>query len=93
MTYFWDHPLGDAGLSRCDDRISLNLITESSKHIFKLAIHLGNTGSNDSAEHRGLAGERAAVAAGLQLGPVGDFLFVHSLLREITAAEDGHLGS
>ncbi len=32
------------GLARCDDGIALILIAESTKHVIKLAIHLGNPG-------------------------------------------------
>ncbi len=44
---FWIHPPGDTGLARCDDCIALILIAESTKHVIKLAIHLGNLGLVD----------------------------------------------
>ena len=39
-------PPGDTGLARCDDGITLILIAESTKHVIKLEIHLGNPGQN-----------------------------------------------
>ena len=45
---FWIHPPGETGLARRDDGITLILIAESTKKVIKLAIHLGNPGSNES---------------------------------------------